>query len=335
MTAQVEGLRARRISVSPPRELMEALRGAKRAAAPLVHEAAYRSGLSARLAAKQRVRRIVMYHGVGAALPAAAFREQLLHLRRHYQILSLDKLVELHCAGRPPRGEVALTFDDGLRNNLTEAYPVLRELSIPATFFVCPGLIEHRCWIFSHEALARLDWMTTAARGALAASWGLGREDDVKAIRDWIKTLDTGRRKEAMARLRGASAGYTPTAADRREFELMTWDELESLDPALITVGAHTVSHPVLVGSTPAEVEAELRESRAWLERRLERPVEHFCYPNAGCDDGIIEVARRYFRTAVTDVGHVSLGADLHRLPRIPAAPSAAYLAWRMHRPEA
>src|ERR1043165_2230923 len=92
-----------------------------------------------------------MYHGTPRR-DAAALERQLRFLRLAFPVVPLDKLAE---RGKG-RARVALTFDDGLRNNVDVAYPILQKLGLTATFFVCPGLIERGQWLWNHEARERL-----------------------------------------------------------------------------------------------------------------------------------------------------------------------------------
>jgi peptidoglycan/xylan/chitin deacetylase (PgdA/CDA1 family) len=116
----------------------------------------------------------------------------------------------------------------------------------------------------------------------------------------------------------------------------MTWDDAATLDAALVSVGSHTLTHPVLPRLEPAAVARELRESRHRLEARLARRVEDFCYPYGAWNGAIADEARREHRSAVTsDPGRVGGGDDLHGLRRISATPNLALLAWRLHRPTA
>ncbi len=80
---------------------------------------------------------------------------------------------------------------------------------------------------------------------------------------------------------------YLPTAFigdERKSFkgrDCLTWAEVLELQSAGIEFGSHTVNHPVLVKLGWPEIEKELRESKATLEKRLGRPALAFAYPFA------------------------------------------------------
>jgi peptidoglycan/xylan/chitin deacetylase (PgdA/CDA1 family) len=126
-----------------------------------------------------------------------------------------------------------------------------------------------------------------------------------------------------------------PTAEERDLFDTMTWQELRSLDPELITVGSHSMNHPILSKTNPHQLEIEITESRHVLEIQLERRIEYFCYPDGTYDDSALGLVRQHYQAAVsTQSGFVSATDDIYQLPRIGAGEERVHdLAWRLHRP--
>jgi len=261
--------------------------------------------------------RILMYHGTPPR-DAAALERQLRLVRLAFPVVSLEKLTA--CGGNG-RARVALTFDDGLRNNVHVAYPILQKLGLTATFFVCPGLIERQEWLWNHEARQRLLSVQKETLAEIAA--GIGAPSAVAdAIVEWMKTLKIAARRQVERQIRDATPRFTPSPAQREEFDLASWDELERLDPDVVNIGSHTLTHPILTSLTAEETEAETRDSRLALEQRLERPVSVFCYPNGDLNDGALASARRHYRSAVTvEPGTVHGKGDPHLLPRYAAHP--------------
>jgi peptidoglycan/xylan/chitin deacetylase (PgdA/CDA1 family) len=301
------------------------------------HAISFRTGLSSVIARHQDCGRILMYHGV-AAEGAQALAAQLRYLARHFKVVTLETMLDRLTSGpRPHAQEVVLTFDDGLRNNLTVVYPILRELQLPATFFVCPALVESGAWLWNHETRCRLQTLATPDLTELRMRL-LAPGESVVAIVEWMKTLRLPQRRQAEVTIKQATRDFRPTARQRAAFDIMDWDDLISLDRNLITVGSHTLSHPILTSLSAQEIELEISESRRCLEQRLQRTVDFFCYPNGSYDMRAYQAVKKTYRAAVTtESGVVDIGEefDLHRLPRIPSAESAALTAWRLHRPEA
>ena len=275
------------------------------------------------------VARILLFHGTPRR-EASALERELRWLKRRFQIVPLRSIVAAASNGGTLGCKLALTFDDGLRSNIEVAYPVLHRLAIPATFFVCPGLVDRAKWLWTHEARRRLSRLSVAARRELAQEWRAST--DIEEFVAWMKTLDTPARRRVEQRLREATPDFAPTPAERDEFDLADWRELRRLDPAVVTIGSHTLTHPILPGMPAAELEQEVRDSRRQLERSLERPVDTFAYPNGDIDPAAEDCVRRHYRAAVTTIGGwVRRGADAHRLPRLAVPPSVLRLARRIY----
>jgi peptidoglycan/xylan/chitin deacetylase (PgdA/CDA1 family) len=273
--------------------------------------------------------RILLYHGTPRD-EAAALERQLRWLKRRFRIVPLRSIVAAAQHGGAVDGRVALTFDDGLRSNVTVAYPILHRLALPATFFICPGLVDRASWLWTHETRRRLARLEAAARRELAAEWNAPPE--VERFVEWMKTLELDARRRIEARLRDATPGFAPTPGEREAFDLADWQELRCLDPAIVSIGSHTLTHPILPGAPAAEIETEVRESRRQLERQLERPVEFFAYPNGYHDAATEACVRKHYRAAVTaSLGWVRRGADAHRLPRLAAPRGVLRLARRIY----
>jgi peptidoglycan/xylan/chitin deacetylase (PgdA/CDA1 family) len=279
--------------------------------------------------------RIIQFHGVGGAdYPAEVFQAQLKYLRKHLSIIPLESIVEkVANENSPGCNDIALTFDDGLRNHYTIVYPILKRLDVPATFFVCPGLIESRQWLWNHEARERLRLLACEERAAL------GRElrapgSDVEEMVAWMKTLASSPRRSAEEAIRRLTPDFKPTEKDQEQYGMMTWEELSVMDPALVSIGSHTITHPILTTLSPMDLSYEVRESRGWLEERLQRPVKHFCYPNGAYNEDVLRCVKQCYGVAVTSQkGDLRRGDDLHSLRRVPTTRQLPSLAWRLHQP--
>ena len=299
--------------------------------APALHQIAWSTGFSTSRAKSLHVGRIVTFHGVGDEYYSVTeFESQLRWLARNFSIVSLGCLVER--MDSELTDEIVLTFDDGLRNNFTHAWPILKKLNIPATFFVVPGLIESDHWIWTHELRARLALLPPAAKRQLLPDTPATEE----AVLNHVKTLGLRARNDVQDKLRQLTPEFQPAPTQHTRYDLMSWAELQQLDSPLITIGSHSMTHPILSTLTGSELAAEFHESRRMLEDRLQKPIEFFCYPNGSHNPEVIQTAREHYRAAVSNEARfVHPGMDLHQLPRIGIPPDISLLAWRTHRPTA
>jgi peptidoglycan/xylan/chitin deacetylase (PgdA/CDA1 family) len=273
-----------------------------------------------------------MYHSVRNP---EAFAAQMNFLRRNFELIGLPELHARLAAGSLRGMEVAITFDDGIRNHFTAAYPVLRTLAVPATFFVCPGLIDTGHWIWNMELRARLRALPPAMVARLIQETGASAQR-VEDLIEAAKRMAREPRDAFVQRIRDLTRGFVPTADQLELCAPMTWQQLRALDPALITVGSHTSSHPILATATTDEAIAEIAGSRRRLETRLDREVRCFCYPNGSFDERILRItAANYDYAVTTESGLVANGCRPHEMPRIPDGDYRGLFQWRLHRPGA
>jgi peptidoglycan/xylan/chitin deacetylase (PgdA/CDA1 family) len=265
-----------------------------------------------------RVRRrpvfpILIYHRVNderdpffPAVPTSLFELQAAHLARAYDVLTVEELVE-RCRRRDvPRNAAAITFDDGYRDNLTHAAPILARHRLPATIFLATGFIGtgEVPW-FEHVALA----FKTTRFTSVELPWGgwlaLGTEVERLGALDRTMTElkavpDDDRRRRVEGLLEALGVG------DRRGLKdlMLGWDDVQALAGLGFSVGAHTVTHPVLSRVTPERARAEILDSRRAIEAACGTAPGAFAYPNGRPADYTPAVMRLVedagFRCAVT-----------------------------------
>jgi peptidoglycan/xylan/chitin deacetylase (PgdA/CDA1 family) len=101
---------------------------------------------------------------------------------------------------------------------------------------------------------------------------------------------------------------------------LMDWDTLRALDPGLISLGSHSVSHENLTHLPRLRLHSELHESRLEIERQTGRRVTQLAYPYGRLNQQVLSAARAEYSQAVTtSLGYLRDPADPLRLPRIDA----------------
>ena len=296
------------------------------------------TGASVHAVRRQQARRILTFHGVGGPdMPAPEFERLLIWLKQNFHVVPLDSMLESMRERRlaDPRGEIALTFDDGLRNQFELAYPVLRRLELSATMFVCPRLVDQQQWLWNHEMRARWRRLDVSARTRTSHALGAGESSEDSMI-EWMKSLRIDDRNRACEVIRQATPDFRASPSEQAAYDMMRWDEMANMDTRLVTIGSHTLSHPILPHLDDDALETELRDSRIELEQRLQRTVALFCYPNGSADLRVRDCASRHYDAAVsTEEDLVRDGVDPWNIPRIPASPGLALCAWRLHRPQA
>lgn len=257
-----------------------------------------------------------------SALSVAAFEAQLAHLSKHFRPIALSKLVQLiRERRRIPDRTIVVTFDDGYRNNLVLAAPLLRRYRVPATLFVTTGLIGTDRWMWAYEleemflreSPALLGEASGNAQLAQLCGMGLSRRNTALACVQLLKMFPDQQKDEVMQRLRARF----PMEVDE-ENRFLSWDEVREIRNFGVEIGAHTVTHPLLNRLPLDAAEREMVESQKTLERELGEPIRLFAYPNGNSTPELEALAARHFDAAVTTTaGTIHAGAPLASLPRL------------------
>jgi len=253
-------------------------------------------------------------------LSSTGFSEILKFLNQNYRVVSIDELIH-HLQSGSKEFVVCITLDDGYKDNLTHALPILESYETPATIYVTTRFPEGESWIWWYELwehLLEIEW--------LSVKYGdTQREYECKNLsqkhicyldlHDWMMTLTLKRQKYFLEDLTGT--------LKRRSYSniCLDWDEIQNLDRhPLITIGAHTHSHPILSNEDEESAHIEIKKSKILLEMYLKHSIHHFAYPYGN----LLEAGEREykltkglgFRTAVTTRNYKSSNQLYLQLPR-------------------
>jgi peptidoglycan/xylan/chitin deacetylase (PgdA/CDA1 family) len=245
-------------------------------------------------ARRQPAFQVLAYHRVNdegdpffPAVPTAVFEAHMAWVSRHFVVLTVEALAERLGRGTLPRNALAITFDDGYRDNLTHAAPILARYGLPATVFLTTGFIggAEVPW-FDRLALA----FKQTRLGSWEAPWGerqpLGTVAERLAALDrayaHLKRQPDADRRAALDRVVGDLGAGDPNGTKGR---MLSWDDVHALAGLGFSVGAHTVSHPILSRMPPEDARAEIVESRRAIASACGLAPRAFAYPNGGADD--------------------------------------------------
>jgi peptidoglycan/xylan/chitin deacetylase (PgdA/CDA1 family) len=273
---------------------------------------------------------ILMYHRVlatedeiSADVTADVFDAQMRGLRTHFSPLGLTEAVGKLERGSLPARAVCVTFDDGYRNNVDVALPILLRNGVPAAFFVATG--------FLGGGLMWNDKVTEAVRRTSLSSlepgpWAdeplpLGtvesRREAVRRLLTRLKHAAPSDRENSVKRLVEHSGVTLPGDLMMRE------EDVRRLHMAGMEVGAHSVTHPILAKLPPDEAEREIVESGGRIAEILSRPTQLFAYPNGkpGMDyepRHVDMVRKAGYRIALSTARGIARGkCDPLQIPRI------------------
>ncbi len=226
----------------------------------------------------------------------------LSFFRRHYECGTLGEMATCHSLDQDRgRALLAVTFDDGQRDNFVYARPVLESHGLRGSFFVPIEAIDsgkplwHDRLAFAVQAQARRDLgavrRTLDLAGATSPA-GAARQAVARA-----KDLQAPAREALIADVQAQAGEDAVPAWDG----MMTWEQIREMQRGGHEIGSHSMTHPILPRCDDAELVFEIAESRRVLERQLGKAPETFCYPNGDHDARTVaQVDAAGYRWAVT-----------------------------------
>ena len=219
------------------------------------------------------------------------------------------------------RPRIALTFDDGWLDN----HQILRTIAVrhsaTATVFVCPGLMGRRVPFWPERVISLLNRLPDKSQihEIFEEPRDSDGADSVQNIIERLKATAPDAREKCIERLEKLTMGATDDCSEEPLNCTMTWEQVQDLQQNGITLGSHTVTHPILTQIPVEAVRDELIESRLEIEKRLGAACEMFAYPNGNNNEEVREcaVAAGYSIAFTTEQGCWTRASELLRVPRI------------------
>lgn len=273
---------------------------------------------------------ILVYHRVLPSLDpvlewevsAPEFREQVALMKKCFNLLPLGEAVENLRRGELPSRAVCITFDDGYADNVEIALPILRDLEVPATFFIATGFLDGGCmWNDTMTELVRQMCGNTLD----LRQWGLGmhpiessndRSEAIQKLLSSLKYLPHEERNDTVSHIASAHGTDIPDTL------MMRSEQIKELHQAGMEIGGHTATHPILLGMNESTARAEIAEGKETLEGILGEKVRLFAYPNGkpnqDYDGRHVSIVRNLGMSAAVSTawGVGTTGCDCYQLPR-------------------
>lgn len=262
-------------------------------------------------------------------------------LKKQCTFISMEQAVAvLRKEAAPVRHGVVVTFDDGYRNNIEDALPVLQKHGAPMTVFLSVSNIGDRRPLW----FDRIDYALQTARGE-DRTWRIGRKRhrftarhrkelarSYSAFRRLIKAelLDE---EEFISKVEEIAAFYEEAGGRclKDFFEtdpwssLLTWDEVRRAQEAGVCFGSHAMDHVRLARLSPDIMRYQLAASKKEVEARTGRKCVYLAYPDGAFCHTVGEIALEcgYEAAVTTEYGLNAPGCDLMALKRITLPPAA------------
>jgi peptidoglycan/xylan/chitin deacetylase (PgdA/CDA1 family) len=244
------------------------------------------------------------------------FEKIILALRTRYSLVSANQLEQLIRDGKSTENVCHISFDDGLLSFYTVVFPLLKKHQIPVSLFVSPEVIAtgKNFWFQETEG-----YDETTLKSIISSELGLSV---IKltgfSVQQILKCLSIDSINKIIELYR------QQTGCDKKDPQNMNADQLRELDVSgLVTIGAHTINHPVLKNENDQDCFDEINRSVRELEKMLCHPVRYFAYPNGRPVIDFGEREMNYLRKAgismafSTELDTLSVNQNILSVPRM------------------
>lgn len=238
---------------------------------------------------------ILMYHGVvekdgsyfsPTHLHKTQFEQQLKYLKKNFNIVSLKEIFELQRENiKTDKRTIAITFDDGFKNNLYTVLPILEKYKIPATIFICAKCTEPSKINCLWAEIVRVFILSNPHKSFRILNYQFEnyREKNTKLyLEDFIKHCETEVRDQFLEELIQKFDLTEKFKKHRNElWELLNKDELIKLSESdLIEIGSHGFMHYNLGLIDIEKAKADILKSKEVLESCIGKKIVSIAYPD-------------------------------------------------------
>lgn len=236
---------------------------------------------------------------------------------------AFGKLLE-HLA-RNTKERPVVTLDDGYRDNVEVALPLVEKYKIPLVIFVTSGFVSGDRVPFEYE-LASVIATNNEVREPDGTSRTCRSEDEKERAFEEIRVRLKMYRTEARDRIMDEIKTRAVRPGDWESPEFLDWNQLREIARhPLVEVGAHTVTHPMLTRVSLREAWCEIHGAKLEIESRIRTDVKLFAYPYGARNVLIDQIARMsgYRAAFATDTVRSKRRRNRYAIPRVDAKVAA------------
>lgn len=251
----------------------------------------------------------------------SAFTWQMDLLASYFNVLPIDEAITCLISNTLPARAICITFDDGYSDNFYNALPVLTARSLPACFFIASGYLNNgRMWNDTIiESFRNIDKKSIDKNIINTEGWKFSTQEQRALAAQYlirkIKHMQIGQKYQYINHLESISP-------DLPNDLMLNDQQVKALFDNGMTIGAHTVTHPILVKMSDTDIQSEIADNRTALQNIINSEVNLFAYPNGKVGDDYLPEQTKIikdlgFRAAfTTHLGSIKQDTDRWQLPR-------------------
>jgi peptidoglycan/xylan/chitin deacetylase (PgdA/CDA1 family) len=217
-------------------------------------------------------------------------------LMKRFHVVPLEAFLANPAAFSNSAKKIAtVLFDDGYKDNIEYAAPILQKYKCPASFYIVTGSIDNDTptWTYQiDEALQQtkqkiielpFDYVPEKFKVNELSGNRASRE-----IKPWLKTLPNQRRTDAVNHILHQCNDVEPV-----KNKMMSWQEIRQLQQQGFHIGSHSHTHPMLASiETEADIRFELKHSAERIQQETGQMAKTISYPIGSYDQRVIRIAK-------------------------------------------
>ena len=234
---------------------------------------------------------ILLYHGVtkiksygienysNKHISLKKFEEQMKFLKKFRNVVPLKEI-------KKNKNAVAITFDDTFKNVFTNAFPILKKYSLPATFFITTGFIgtNKNFWVdrlemyFNFSSVSQIKYNFFQKKKQLDLNSKIKKINSINFVKSHLKSLDPKKRENILNEIKKF---LKPKKIKKAEnYKNLNWSDVKKLhNPPHYEVGGHTVNHEILSYLKRKDMEFEISHCLKQLRKNINSNIDLFSYP--------------------------------------------------------
>ncbi len=255
------------------------------------------------------------------------FIKQMKFLKKNYNMISIDDIYH-HIKNRIPfsKKDVAISFDDGFKNNFTIAAPILNKLKIPAIFYICPKSISKKkmFWVDQIETCIDKCKKSKIKINSLSSKNiylnNIKKKISlIKKIKKICKNLNI-KKKDDMIKILKKVTSVEPDIKSSKNYELADWKIIKRISKNnLFTLGGHSLEHDILTKMNMKELDNNITKTIAIIKNKTGVNIEHFSYPEGKFNNNVIKYLKKNnIKSAPIATGLKNThNTDLYKIKRV------------------
>lgn len=243
--------------------------------------------------------------------------------KKGFSFVSLDEIAEIISRKKRVRKLLAITFDDGYKDNFSNGLPVLKKHSVPFCIYIATILPEKKMiywWYIIEDIILTKNNVVLGDGKTFFCDNKEAKEQTFLSIREDILKLPQEDFEKKFVEMLNR---YAIDLYKYNDCLPLTWEMIEKLtSEPLATIGCHTHSHISMAGCSNETIIKDIEKAQRLMSDKAGYKPKHFAFPygeSTAVTQNDVELVKNigFTTSATTDYGFLNHNTDLLELPRI------------------